>query len=35
VAVRVGVEERIDPLREAISGFSDSSQFMRAVLPAL
>ena len=35
VAVRVGVEERIDPLREAISGFSDSSQFFRAVLPAL
>jgi 2-methylcitrate dehydratase PrpD len=35
VAVRVGGEERIDPLREAIIGFSDSSQFMRAVLPAL
>ena len=35
VALRVGVAERIDPLREAISGFSDSIQFMRAVLPAL
>jgi hypothetical protein len=35
VAVRVGVEERIDPLREAIIGFSDSGQFMKAVLPAL
>ena len=35
VAVRAGVQERIDPLREAISGFSDSRQFMRAVLAAL
>jgi hypothetical protein len=35
VAVRLGGEERIDPLREAIIGFSDSSQFIRAVLPAL
>jgi 2-methylcitrate dehydratase PrpD len=35
VAVRVGVQERIDPLREAIIGFSDSRQFMRAVSPAL
>jgi hypothetical protein len=35
VAVRAGVQERIDPLREAIIGFSDSRQFMRAVLPAL
>jgi N-methylhydantoinase A len=35
VAVRVGAEERIDPLREAIIGFSDSGQFMKAVLPAL
>jgi 2-methylcitrate dehydratase PrpD len=34
VAVRVGAEERIDPLREAIIGFSDSGQFMKAVLPA-
>jgi 2-methylcitrate dehydratase PrpD len=34
VAVRVGVQERVDPLREAIIGFSDSRQFMRAVLPA-
>jgi 2-methylcitrate dehydratase PrpD len=34
VAVRVGVEERIDPLREAIIGFCDSGQFMKAVLPA-
>ena len=34
VAVRAGVEERIDPLREAIIGFSDSGQFMKAVLPA-
>jgi hypothetical protein len=32
--VRVGVEERIDPLREAIIGFCDSGQFMKAVLPA-
>jgi 2-methylcitrate dehydratase PrpD len=30
VAVRAGVEYRIDPLREAIIGFSDSSEFMRA-----
>jgi 2-methylcitrate dehydratase PrpD len=35
VAVRVGVQERIEPLSEAIIGFSDSRQFMRAVLPAL
>jgi 2-methylcitrate dehydratase PrpD len=35
VAVRVGVQERIDPLREAIIGFSNSRQFMRAVWPAL
>lgn len=35
IAVRVGVQERIDPLREAIIGFSDSRQFMRTVLPAL
>ncbi len=35
VAVRVGAQERIDPLREAIIGFSDSGQFMKAVLPAV
>ena len=35
VAVRVGVEERIDPLRAAIIAFSDSGQFIKAVLPAL
>ena len=34
VAVRVGVGERIDPVREAITGFSDSGQFMKAALPA-
>lgn len=31
VAVHAGVEDRIDPLREAVAGFSDSSEFMRAV----
>ena len=31
VAARAGFEERIDPLREAVIGFSDSSEFMRAV----
>jgi 2-methylcitrate dehydratase PrpD len=35
VAVRAGVQERVDPLRDAIIGFSDSRQFMRTVLPAL
>ena len=30
VAMRAGVEYRIDPLREAIIGFSDSSEFMKA-----
>ena len=35
VAVRVGVQERLDPLREAIIGFSDSGQFIKALLPAL
>ena len=34
VAVHAGVEDRIDPLREAIIGFSGSSEFMRAVLSA-
>jgi hypothetical protein len=32
VAVRVGVQERIDPLREAVVGFCDSRQFLEAVL---
>ncbi len=35
VAVRVGAQERIDPLREAITGLSDSRQFLEAVLPAV
>ena len=35
VAVRVGAQERIDPLREAIIGFRDSRQFLGAVLPAV
>jgi len=35
VAVRVGVQERIDPLREAVVGFCDSRQFLAAVLTAL
>jgi hypothetical protein len=35
VALRVGVQERVDPLREAIIGFSDSGQFIKTVLPAL
>jgi hypothetical protein len=35
VAVRLGVQERVDPLRDAIIGFSDSRQFMRTVLAAL
>jgi 2-methylcitrate dehydratase PrpD len=35
VAARTGVEERIDPLRDAIIGFSDSAEFLRAALPAV
>ena len=35
IAVRAGVEERVDPLREAIAGFSDSGQLMKPVLPGL
>lgn len=35
VAARAEIEERIDPLREAIMGFSDSTEFLRAVLPAV
>ncbi|MGH3171850.1 MAG: hydantoinase B/oxoprolinase family protein, partial [Trebonia sp.] len=35
VAVHAGAEERIDPLREAISGFTDSGELTRAALPAI
>ncbi|MGH3252832.1 MAG: MmgE/PrpD family protein [Trebonia sp.] len=35
VAARAAVEERVDPLREAITGFTDSTGFLRAALPAV
>ena len=35
VAAHAGVEKRIDPLREAVAGFSDSTEFLAAVLPAV
>jgi 2-methylcitrate dehydratase PrpD len=35
VAARAGAEDRIDPLREAITGLSDSSQLIGAVLAAM
>jgi len=35
VAAHAAVEQRIHPLHEAISGFSDSIEFLRAALPAV
>ncbi len=33
VAAQAGVEDRIAPLHDAVTGFSDSAQFLRDVLP--